>query len=70
MSVEYCDICDELDCGMHSKCETCAEYFHSCAYCDGEYCDCSESEWAVAANGITYCSQECADRAAEENEGD
>jgi hypothetical protein len=53
--------CEEEDCG-HLQCNICNTTAHSCAGCDADYCECSLSEWAYGANGIIYCSQECADR--------
>ena len=60
---EKCEYgCDEPlgECG-HEKCDECGEISHSCAGCLNDYCECSEAEWAEGKNGITYCSQQCAD---------
>jgi hypothetical protein len=53
--------CEPDDCG-HEHCEVCQHTKHCCAGCDGNYCECTEPEWVEGQNGITYCSQYCADR--------
>jgi hypothetical protein len=58
----HCDFgCEESECG-HERCEECHNTMHSCAGCDSNYCECTEPEWGLGANEITYCSQYCADR--------
>jgi|HubBroStandDraft_1064217.scaffolds.fasta_scaffold1244598_1 hypothetical protein len=52
--------CEPDDFGF-TQCEVCHHTSHSCAGCLNDYCECSEQEWAVGKDGITYCSQECAD---------
>jgi hypothetical protein len=41
---------------------------NSCAGCDDDYCDCTEKEWGLGEDDITYCSQDCADRNGKKNE--
>jgi hypothetical protein len=57
--LEKCEYGCVDQCG-HEKCGLCNDTYHSCAGCDGDYCECTESLWALGKNGITYCSQECA----------
>lgn len=42
-------------------CPDCHDQPHTCANCDGIYCDCTIKEWTVGKNGITYCSRGCAE---------
>jgi hypothetical protein len=58
--------CEPDDCG-HAQCEVCHHASHNCAGCDNDYCECTESASAVGKNGITYCSQECADEYGDED---
>ena len=58
--------CAQGECG-HTHCEVCRHTSHSCAGCGNDYCECSEASWVEGANGITYCSQECAAKYGEEN---
>ena len=61
--LEECEYgCDEPlgECG-HEKCDVCGKISHSCAGCDNDYCECTKALWTVGKNGITYCSQACAD---------
>lgn len=53
--------CEAGVCG-HLFCEDCQTTAHSCANCDGDTCECNEHESVEGKNGITYCSQDCADR--------
>jgi hypothetical protein len=64
-----CELCLDTEgiCG-HTRCPKCKDFYHECAGCDGDYCECSEPQWVEGANGITYCSQYCADRYGQENE--
>ncbi|MGD0598394.1 MAG: hypothetical protein ABR988_01145 [Terriglobales bacterium] len=59
---EKCYYCDEplSKCG-HVKCDECGIITHGCAGCDDYYCECTVSEWGMGKDGITYCSQQCAD---------
>jgi hypothetical protein len=43
------------------ECPTCYTVPHVCAGCGQDYCDCTEKEWGLGADGITYCHQDCAD---------
>ena len=59
--------CDEPlgECG-HEKCDDCQTASHSCAGCGNDYCECAGAERAVGKDGITYCSQFCADQSGNE----
>jgi hypothetical protein len=61
---KWCEICGEgtlpKNCG-HIPCTKCGEIPHNCAGCDELYCNCTEEDSGLGEDGVTYCTQECAD---------